>query len=78
MTDEDHAFSIILFSHDHVRNLYLKDKTNGVLLEGLLGSIEEISFVEDVMLEISGKNGVFRIDLEKNLVLRALMGKKAS
>lgn len=76
MTDTDHAFSVVLFSDKHVQSLYLKDKSNGVLFEGLLGPIKEVCFVEDLMLEISGENGVIRIDLDKNHVVKALEGKK--
>ena len=76
MTEEDHSFSVVLFSDRYVRNLYLKDKSNGVFFEGFLGPIKEICFVEDLMLEISGENGVIRIDLDKRNIVDALDSKK--
>ena len=76
MAEEDHSFSVVLFSDKYVRNLYLKDKSNGVFFEGFLGPIKEICFVEDIMLEISGVYGIIRIDLDKHNIVNALNGQK--
>ena len=75
MTEINHAFSVVMSSDKHVRTLYLKDESNGVLFEGFLGSLKDIRFVEDVMLEIMGENGVIRIDMNKDHVLKALTSK---
>ena len=72
MTEVDHAFSVVMCSDEHVRNLYLKDESNGVLFEGFLGSLKDISFVEDLMLEIEGENGTIRIDVDKDTVIDVL------
>jgi hypothetical protein len=53
----NHAFSVVMSSDEYLRNLYLKDESNGVLFEGFLGSLKGIRFVEDLMLEIKGENG---------------------
>lgn len=76
MADLEHSFSVVLYSNIYVRNLYLKDKSNGVLLEGFLGPIMEICFVEDLMLEISGVYGIIRIDLDKHYIVNALKSQK--
>jgi hypothetical protein len=50
----------------------MKDESNGVLFEGFLGSLKGIRFVEDLMLEIQGENGIIRIDVDKDQVIKAL------
>ena len=72
MTEAKHAFSVVMSSDKHVRNLYLKDESNGVLFEGFLGSLKEIRFVEDLMLEFKGENGTIRIDMDKAKIIKAL------
>jgi hypothetical protein len=68
----NHAFSVVMSSDEYLRNLYLKDESNGVLFEGFLGSLKGIRFVEDLMLEIKGENGTIRIDVDKDKVIKAL------
>jgi hypothetical protein len=40
-------------------------KGEKVLVEGFLGELEEMSFVEGAMLELRGSNGVLRMDLKE-------------
>ncbi len=35
-----------------------------VVVEGFLGELTNVGFVEDSLLEIHGENGVFRIDMK--------------
>ncbi len=57
-------FSVELKSKTHLRNVSL---TNGsaesALIEGTLGELIHASFVEDIILEVVGKKGAFRINL---------------
>ena len=62
-----HAFSLEMKSKDHVNQILLSSKgRNPVLFEGFLGKLRKLSLVEDLMLEIKGKNGVIRIDMTKD------------
>ena len=59
----DHSFSIELNSKDHVKLVTLDNDKNKTLIEGFLGELVDINFVEGALLEIKGINGIFRIDL---------------
>ena len=78
MGDErGHAFSIEMTSRVHVRKIVLSNgRGDGVLLEGYLGEIEEVSFVEGVILELRGANGTLRVDVEEGLIQGALEKKR--
>lgn len=58
-----HSFSIELNSKDHVKLVNLDNDKNKTLIEGFLGELVELNFVEGALLEIKGINGIFRIDL---------------
>lgn len=61
---EEHSFSIEMKSKDSVKTLTFTEKEKGsVLFEGFLGTLKKASMVEDVMLEIEGKNGVIKLDI---------------
>jgi hypothetical protein len=61
---EEHSFSIEMRSERCVRRMSFLDKENGhVFFEGFLGKLKKIAVVEDVMLEIEGKNGVLKLDI---------------
>jgi len=61
---KEHSFSVEMKSKDAVNTLSFIEKENGaVLFEGFLGKLKNISLVEDVMLEIEGKNGVIKLDI---------------
>jgi hypothetical protein len=36
---------------------------NKIVIEGFLGELTSVNFIENAMLEIHGANGTFRIDL---------------
>jgi len=76
--EAEHAFSIEMRSKEHLRKVALTDGGLGVLIEGFLGELEDISIVEGVILEIKGSNGTLRIDLEECDVRKALSKKKKS
>ncbi|TRO47703.1 hypothetical protein E2P60_02580 [Candidatus Bathyarchaeota archaeon] len=60
----EHSFSVELNSKDHVRLVALDTDRNKTLIEGFLGELIALDFVEDILLEIKGKNGTLRIDLD--------------
>lgn len=64
-TDE-HMFSIQLKSKDYVKSVALpNDEEGNVLIEGFLGKLEDVSFIEGIMLEIDGAYGSLRMDFTK-------------
>jgi hypothetical protein len=59
-----HSFSIEMASTDHLKKISVSDEAKEeVLFEGELGELIQMEVVEGIMLQISGENGVFRIDL---------------
>lgn len=68
-----HAFSIDLKSKEHVKHVAMSnDSEDKVLIEGFLGELEEVSFIEGAMLEIKGINGTLRMDLREEELRRLL------
>ena len=61
-TDEN-TFSIELRSKEHLGLNQSKEIDGSVLLEGTLGKILTLEFVEGVMLELKGTSGVLRMDI---------------
>lgn len=58
------AFSVELNSKNNVKLVTIADnKRDRVLIEGFLGTILELNFLEDSLLEIRGFNGTLRLDL---------------
>jgi len=60
----EHSFSVELNSRDHVRLVALDTDRKQTLIEGILGELMALDFIEDALLEIKGKNGTLRIDLD--------------
>jgi len=76
---EEHSFSIEIKSEQFVRRMSFLDKENGkVFFEGFLGEIKNIAMVEGVMLEIEGKNGVFKMDITEQEMEKGIIPKKAN
>ena len=68
-------FSIELKSKEYVKLVAISnDSFDKVLIEGFLGKLEELNFIEGVMLEIKGANGILRMDLREE-DLRKLLQK---
>jgi hypothetical protein len=69
----ENTFSIELHSKEHLGLDQSKEVVGPVLLEGTLGKILTLEFVEGVMLELKGTDGVLRMDItesEWNKLLR--------
>lgn len=74
---QEHTFSIELNSKKHVRNIVLTKKiASGVLFEGALGELEEITLTEGRVLEFKGGNGVLRLDICEEELMGYLLKKK--
>ena len=69
MSNERHSFSIEMNSKKHVNKISINSETNDeVLFEGELGKLVRIKLIEGVLLQITGDNGILRIDVtEKEL-----------
>ena len=62
----EHAFSIELNSKQHVKRVAVSDHADdNVLIEGFLGELKEMIFIDGVMLEMKGTNGILRMDLKE-------------
>ncbi|MCW4055137.1 MAG: hypothetical protein NWE84_09530 [Candidatus Bathyarchaeota archaeon] len=63
---EPHAFSVELNHKKHLKNVVIPSNGSGsVVVEGFLGELLNLGFVEDSLLEIHGVNGSFRLDLKR-------------
>lgn len=68
-----HSFSIEIKKLDHIANIQLcNDQKDKVFIEGDLGEQVRIEFIEGVLLQITGNNGVFRMDLTENELIYRL------
>ncbi len=66
-------FSIELKSKEYVKSLALHNAEMGnVLIEGFLGKLEQVNFIEGLMLEINGANGSLKMDFSKKELARLL------
>ena len=59
-------FSIELKSKMDLKNINLTNGSNdSVYIEGTIGNLVQARFEEGVILEVEGKEGILRIDLEE-------------
>ena len=76
---DQHSFSIEMKSEQCVRRMSFLDKENGqVFFEGFFGELKNVAMVEDLMLEITGVNGILRVDISKEEMEKFLCAKKAA
>lgn len=67
-----HAFSVEMKSKQNVKNISISDEAHDrVLFEGDLGELLELSLESDV-LELVGVNGVLRVVLTKEQLMKVL------
>ena len=63
---KERVFSVELQSKKHLKSVSLtNDTANSVLLEGNIGELVQAAFKEGIILEVIGKNGTLRVDLEE-------------
>jgi hypothetical protein len=71
-----HSFSVQMNSAGSVSGLVINRKKDRIFIEGELGKIEEVEFVEEKVLTLTGENGVLRIDISREILIEALSPKK--
>ena len=67
LLEKERSFTIELKSKDNLKNITLNNASQeNALIEGTIGKLEHAQFVEDSVLEVQGKKGVLRIDINEN------------
>ncbi len=70
-SNKERFFSVELKSKRNLKNISLTNgSSDSVLLEGNLGELVQARFAEGIILEIIGKNGIFRVDLREEELKR--------
>jgi len=57
------SFSIELDSGSDLKRVNIPNGTQRLLVEGSIGALKRVEFVENSVLEVTGSNGVLRVDL---------------
>jgi hypothetical protein len=71
--ENGHAFSVELKSKEHLKRFSIPDSKDGeILMEGSLGELKGLGFIEGVMMEARGANGVLRMELSDEELRRLL------
>jgi len=69
--NKERFFSVELKSKRNLKNVTLTNgSSDSVLVEGTIGELVQATFVEGVVLEVVGKNGVLRLDLGEDDIKR--------
>jgi len=75
---KERMFSVELQSRRSLKSISLTNgSSDSVLLEGNIGDLVQARFAEGVILEVVGKNGVLRLDLGEDEILRTAENFKA-
>jgi hypothetical protein len=62
--NRERSFSIELKSITHLKSMAMTSATTqGVLIEGVLGELQQAHFAEGIILEVVGSCGILRVDL---------------
>ena len=65
------GFTAEISSKKYVKNISISNEAHDrVLFEGVFGELEELSMVEDEVLEIKGTEGTIRIDISRQELKR--------
>ena len=71
-----HSFSIQMSSTESISGLVINRKKDRLFIEGELGILDEVDYVEGKVLTITGENGVLRLDISRETLIEALSPKK--
>lgn len=72
-SSKERVFSVELKSKRNLKNVTLTNgSSDSVLLEGTIGELVQATFAEGVILEVIGKNGVLRLDLREDEIMKAI------
>ena len=70
-------FSVEMNSKKYVKSISISNNTHdGVLFEGNLGELRDLSHADGNVLEFTGENGIFRIDLTEEQLQNILTCKR--
>ena len=70
---KERVFSVELNSKRNLKNVTLTNgSSEGVLFEGIVGELVKATFKEGKILEVIGKNGVLRVDLQENEISKPI------
>jgi hypothetical protein len=70
--ESERFFSVELLSKAHLKNVTLTNgSSDNALIEGTLGELVQATFAEDVIFEVVGTKGTFRINLAQNEIKEA-------
>jgi hypothetical protein len=70
------GFSVQLKSKDFVKSLSVSHEgRNDVLIEGVLGELDELEVIEGSVLKIKGTSGTLMVDLTEDELRKALAKK---
>jgi hypothetical protein len=70
-TKKERVFSVELKSKQNLKSITVTNGTSdGVFLEGNIGELVQARFAEGIILEVVGKNGVLRVDLCEEEILK--------
>ena len=71
------TFSIELNSKSYVKHISVSNNSHDrVLFEGSLGEMDDLSMIEGAVLEVKGSNGVLRVDLTQDELIRIISQRK--
>jgi len=59
------AFAIELNSGNNLKKVTVPSGAQRILMQGTIGSLKQAQFVEDMVLELVGTEGVLRVDLSR-------------
>ena len=69
--EKERSFSIELKPKVSLHNITLNNGSQeNALIEGTIGELEHVEFVEDTVLEVQGRKGIIRIDISESEVKR--------
>jgi hypothetical protein len=63
-------------SRENLEKINIQEGKKGVLLEGNLGEVKEITLIEDRLLELNCTNGAIRLNITRDELLKALTKKE--
>ena len=71
-----HSFSVELKAKEHMKTLSLSDEgRERVLVEGVLGELEELDVLEGMVFQLKGANGNLTLDLTEEEI-KSMLTKK--
>ncbi len=77
ISKKERVFSVELKSKNSLKNITVTNGANDtVLVEGTIGELVQATFAEGIVLEVTGKNGVLRLDLEEQDIKRTFEQKQ--